>query len=449
MYISVLVLLIGCTPIKHLETVEVELPKSFKFDFSDKDVKNYGIDTAFWQNFCDTVLNNLVYEAIANNNDIKTAYSNVLMARRSLSVTRGQLLPNFNLELSAEAEYTDLTKIEQTYVITPTMNWEFNLAGKQTSSIKKARFESYSEIEDFNNVMSTVICEVISTYISILEYKSAMKLSEDTYLSRKESVVLIDSMFRYGMASGLDLAQAKALEASAAVAIPKYKQALEQSILAMNVLLGGAELTYRRFENCEIENLKVTPINAGLPSDILKNRSDLRAAMYDLESARCGVKVAHSARFPSFSLTVDGGVSSSALKNLVSGNPGVWGATISLLQPLLYFGINKNNERIAIEKYNQALYSYEQDVVTAFKEVEVALLGIDMYQKQLAKTEELVYDNRKIEMMSRRLYEVGFDDYLNQLDAQRELFAAELSYIQLYAAQINSYLSLYKALNLI
>lgn len=448
-YISILALLIGCSPVKNLKTADVELPASFKFELSEDFATSYNIDTAFWRNFGDTVLNNLVSEAIENNKDIKTAYSNIQISRKNLAVTRGELLPNFNLELSAEAEYTDVTKIEQTYVITPTMNWQFNLAGKQSNSIKVAQFESLSDMEDYNNTVTTIISEVIATYISILEYKSLLELSEETYNSRKESVILIDSMFKYGMSSGLDLSQAKALEATAAASIPKYNQALEQSVLSMNILLGTTELTSERFQYCSIENLKLTPINAGIPSEILKRRSDIRSAMYSLESARSGVKVAHSARFPVLSLTVDGGVTSSALKNLVNGNPATWGATVSLLQPLLYFGINKNNELIAIEKYNKALYNYELNVITAFKEVELALLGIDMYKKQLTKTQEIVEANKNIALMTQKLYIVGLEDYLYQLDAQRELFSAQLSYIQLYAAQINSYLSLYKALNLL
>ncbi|MFI3263063.1 MAG: TolC family protein [Rikenellaceae bacterium] len=446
-YLSILAVAIACSPVKNLETVKVELPEDFKFELDDKTSHELSLDTAFWRNFGDTVLNNLVLEALANNYDLKTAYSNVLISRRNLGVTRGELLPNFNLELSAEGEYTPATKIEQTYVVTPTMNWEFNLAGKQSNSIKVARYESYSDYEEYKDVMLSVVCELVTSYISILEYKRALELAEQTYASRHSSVSLIDSLFRYGMSSGLDLAQAKALEASAAVAIPKYRQALEQSILNINIVLGTTGVGYERFKNCELQNMRLPIIKAGLPSDILKNRSDLRAAMYDLESARSGVKVAHAARFPSISLTVDGGLSSSHLKSLVNGNPSVWGATVSLLQPILYFGINKNNERIAVEKYNKALYAYELDVITAFKEVEVALLGIELYKRQLHETLNLVESNKAIEHMTSRLYLEGFDDYLNQLDAQRELFATELSYIQLYAAQVNSYLSLFKALN--
>lgn len=448
-YIYIFAVFCGCSPVKNLEKPDISLPESFIFEQKSDYLLSQNMDTIWWRNFGDTVLNNLVSEALMNNRDLKTALSNIEISRRKIFITRSAMLPSFDAEISVGASYDALTKIEQSYVVTPTMSWQMNLAGADQNKVAQARFGYLSELEEYENTESSLIYEVISNYISVLEYKSSLELAEETFRVRSESVALIDSLVNYGLASGLDLEQARALVATAAVAVPKYKRSLEESVLALAVLLNRAELSVERFEDCDIKRLKIIPVSAGVPSELLTERTDLRVAMYELESARSGVKVAHSARFPSFSLTADGGISSNVLKNLVNGNPGVWSATVSLLQPIFAFGKYKNNEKIAIEQYNKALYNYEKSVITAFKEVETSLLSVETYGKQLEKTLDVVAANRKAVLMSSGLYEMGLNSYIYQLDAQRELFSAEQSYIQLYAAKIMSYISLYKALNII
>lgn len=444
----IFVITLACNPIKHLETAKTTLPDSYKFSVNDK-TTTQSVDTPWWQNFNDTLLNNLIKEALYNNNNLEVAMSNIKIAQKNIKITRSEMLPNFDLQLSATANYSTTTKIRQNYVATPTMNWQFNLAGAGIHATEVAKYNSYSIEKQYSDMQLTLICDVISNYISIVEYKGALELSEDTYNTRLKAILLIDSMVYYGMSSSLDLEQAKSLLATAAASIPQYKRALEQSITNMGILLSDTNLTIERFKNSNIKNIVITPLNSGIPSDLLKNRSDIMASMFSLESARSSVKVAHAARFPSLSLTADGGVSSNLLKGIVNGNPTVWGAGLSLLQPLFSFGKNKKNEQIAVEKYNQALSEYEQNIIVAFQEVESALSGIETFNTQISETKNLVSANRATKLISSELYKAGLNNYIYQLDAERELFAVELSYIQLLSAQINNYVALHKAIGVL
>ena len=255
-------------------------------------------------------------------------------------------------------------------------------------------------------------------------------------------------MFRYGMSDGVALEQARSLVYTAEADVPQYSRAVEQTWLSMGILLGetpsrvqlsGAGLRL-------LTDYRPAEIPVGLPSELLKRRPDIREAHFNMLQAAARAGQARSARFPSISLTAKGGVASGSIKGLTAANPWAWDALGSIAEPIFGFGKLRNAERAAMAAYTQSSKTYEQTVLTAFADVEKALVAITTYRDQTGRTGELVLSNDRIATMTRALYRSGLSDYLDVIDAERSLYQTQMELVNLVAQQYINYVTLCKAL---
>ena len=187
-------------------------------------------------------------------------------------------------------------------------------------------------------------------------------------------------------------------------------------------------------------------IPVGLPSELLKRRPDIMEARYNMLQAAANAGVARGARFPSIALTAKGGIASNSIKGLTAANPWAWDALGSLTQPLFAFGKLRRSEMAAMERYTQAAKTYEQTVLTAFADVEKALVAIATYRTQTERSCELVVSNDRIATMTQALYRSGLSDYLDVIDAERSLYQSQMELVNIAAQQYINYVNLCKAL---
>lgn len=442
--IVVVVLFIGCNPLKRIPQPEVELPESFQNSTTASGGAIKYIE--WWKNFEDTTLNNLVIQAIENNRDVAIIASKVAEARENIKISRGAMLPSFSSEFTAEGDYANSTKITQSYGITPIMNWQISLAGAESRKVKESKMMLFSEEFQYQYAINSLIAEVATTYFNILEYQGALNISRESYKSRATSAALIDSMVHYGLTSILELKQAESLKSTAAAAIPQYRRAIDESLATLSGLLGSPPISDRRFKDKNLSDVALPTIEVGIPSSIIEGRYDIQSSLYTLEAYRQGVGAAYAARFPIFTLTSAGGVASTVLKNLLAGDPFVWSGTAKLLQPIFSFGTLKATQKVAEQRYIQAMLDYENSVIMALSEVESALSGIATFSSQIKSYRDLVDANRAASVISKQLYDSGLADFLNYLDAERSLFDSELEYIELKSQQLINQVTLYKAL---
>lgn len=441
----IVLLLAACTP--RFYPPEVPMPERYLHaqGFSQDST---GFDPCWWQFFGDETLNGLVERALANNRDLAAAASRVEEARANLGVVRAQYLPQVGFGVTAEGEYTPQTKIVQTYGIEPTLSWEVSLFGALRNTTRAARAQLASSEWAYEGVRLSLAAEVATTYFTLLEYQRDLSIARRSYELRKQSAALIDSLFRYGMSDGVALAQAQSLVYTAQADIPLYRRAVEQTQLSLDILLG--EAPHRGDTQSAGEGLLTdrhpVDIPVGLPSELLMRRPDVMEARYNVLAAAADAGVARSARFPSISLTAKGGVASNSLKGLTSANPWAWDAVGSLVEPVFAFGRLRRQERAAMQRYEQAARNYEQTVLTALSDVESALVAIDTYRRQAMRYSELVNANKRIAEMTQALYRSGFSDYLDVIDAQRELYASQMQLVNLIAQQYINYVDLCKAL---
>lgn len=443
--VAAALLLAACTP--KLFPPQVTTPETYVYaDGFSQDTT--GIETAWWTLFGDTTLNRLVERALANNRDVAAAVSRVEQARANIGAVRAQFLPQVGIGIEAEGEYTPQTKIEQTYGIEPSLSWEISLFGAMRHATRAARAELAATEWALRGVRLSLAAEVATTYFTLLEYERDLSIARQSYSLRRESAALIDSMFRYGMSDGVALEQARSLMYTAQADIPLYKRAVEQTWLSLNVLLGE---TPRRAASSDgglrlLADRQPAEIPVGLPSELLQRRPDIMQARYDLLQAAANAGAARSARFPSIALTAKGGVASNSIKGLTSANPWAWDAMGQLTQPIFAFGRLKRREQVAVEAYNQSAHTYEQTVLTAFADVEKALVAIETYRNQVKRYGEFVLANDRIATMTQALYRSGMSDYLDVIDAQRSLYESQMQYVNLVAQQYINYVNLCKAL---
>ncbi|MBR4148931.1 MAG: efflux transporter outer membrane subunit [Rikenellaceae bacterium] len=410
-------------------------------------VDSLGVDFAWWEYFGDSMLNDLIMRAIANNRNLLVAASRIEQARIELGNVRSNYLPSFAFEVSAEGNYTKETRIEQQYQIAPTMSWEIPLFGALRHSRSSAYANLYATKWAFRGVMLSLTAEVATSYFTLLQYRSSLEVARSTYQLRRISAALMDSMYRYGFASAVERQQSYSLADAAAVDIPNYERAVVQTAAALSTLMGEYPLD-SIVESAAALHADRLPLSVpvGLPSSLLERRPDVLEAYYGVEQAAAQVNVERVARFPTLSLTASGGVLSSTIEGLTSSNPLSWSAAAHLLQPIYAFGRLKRNELSAREDYYQAVKQYEQSILQAFADVSDALSQISTYAREVERYAAMLESDRRIYELAKALYSNGMNSYTDLVDAERTLYDSQMSYAEVRAQQYIAYVNLFKAL---
>ena len=442
--LAALVAVASCAP--RLAAPDIEPPKEYIFG------RTFNRDTSalkaeWWQMFGDTVLNSLVDQALKTNHNLASAASRIEQARHNLKVARAAFLPSVAITGQAGVSYNSSSEsIVQNYALGPAVGWEIPLFGSLRHTSEAARASILYEEWHYRGIHLSLAAEVATSYFTLLGYHQDLDVAKRSALLRSEMVSLIDSMVSYGFASGVHAEQAHSLLYTAEADIPRYERAIDQTILALNVLLGEQPKQLDSliiFSRLRSDN---QPFNMPIatPSDILHRRPDIMLAYYTMRQAAAKVGSARSARFPSFSLPQS--INSNYIAELFAG--GSWAASVllSLSQPLYNFGRLKHAELAAREAYRQSLFAYEECYLEALAEVEKALVAISTYREQIARYDELVRANSNIAQMNRRLYTSGMSDYLNVIDAERELYASQMQFENLVTQQYINYINLCKAL---
>lgn len=443
-------ILTGCN--NRFTPPKVEMPESYLYDSSQKS-DSVIINTKWWQLFGDTMLNRLENVALYNNRNAGIAASRIEQARLNLGIARAQFLPSLSLELSGEGTYTIADKIEQEYIIKPQVGWEISFWGKMHNTKQAARAEILASEYSYRSVMLSLAADVATTYFTLMQYQWSLDISRQSYDLRRQSTEIIDSMFYHGMSSAVDLEQSRGLTATAAADIPQYERAVAQTTNALCILLGinPQQLPTNRM-HLNIHSLAMTDslptlVPTGLPSALLERRPDIMEAYWNVAKTSANIGIAQAARFPSITLTADGGLLSNTVRGITAAaTPWAWSGLLSLTQPIFSFGANKRKVQVAREVNHQALLTYQQTVLTALSDVENALIAISTYGNEVAKYRALILSNQQIQLMTGELYKNGLTSYLNVIDAERTLYASQLEYSAILSQHFSSYVALYKAL---
>ena len=437
----------GCAMGPDYERPETPMPESFRQD----PVDGPGIaNLNWWELFGDERLNELVTLALEQNNDLAIAVSRIEEARAILGFVRSDQYPQFDVSAGANRGNSIpgtsfITGTSNNFVLAGNLSFELDLWGKLRRSTEAAQAELLATIDAGNTVRITLIADVASSYLLLLDLDARTAISERTLNTRKHSLDIIQARFDRGTVPLIDVNQAQIELADAQAQLAALQREDEQVENLLSVLLGRNPGPIVR-EKEDRAALQPPQIPVGLPSELLERRPDVRGAEQQLAAQTARIGVAEAIRFPSLSLTGTLGLASDELSGFISSDNKTWGISAGLLAPVFNAGRNKRRLEAEIARTEQALLNYQQTVLQALREVEDSLVGVETYQRETLARQYQVEAARSAAMLSRARYNGGVTSYLEVLESERSLFRAELLSSSTHRLQLVSYVTLYKAL---
>ena len=445
------VLLFGCMVGPDYVRPKVDVPAAFRYE--DREAKE-SANTEWWKLFQDPVLNALIAEALANNKNVKIAVANIEKAAGVLTQTRSPLYPQIGYggsaarERASEAEAVPVPSIipnpQTSYQVLASASWEIDLWGRIRRLSESAQAELLATEEAWHGVILSLVASIASTYIQLLGLDEQLLVSKQTLATYAESVKIFELRFKYGQVSQMTVEQARSQYETAAAAIPQLESQIAQTENALSILLGRNPGPVRRGKT--INRLELPAVPAGLPSEVLTNRPDIRQAEQNLIAANAQIGAARALYFPTISLTGAFGFASSDLSNLFTGSARVWSYAGSFAGPIFTGGAISSQVKQAEAARSAALFSYELAIQSAFADAENSLVARSKLVEQVQAQERLVRANSEYVRLARLQYDGGYSPYSTVLQAEQQLFPSELNLVQSHAALFVSLVNIYKAM---
>ncbi|QER42255.1 efflux transporter outer membrane subunit [Thermodesulfobacterium sp. TA1] len=442
------VIFFGCSLAPELKKPEIPLPQSLRLENSTAILTD-----RWWQNFNDPYLNQLVEEALKENDDLLIAQARVEQALATLGGLKAQLYPYVGYQGSAQrgrtSEYSSPYGGQTDYLfsLSGLVSYELDLWGKLRNQEKAGLARLLSSKANQEALKISLISNVVSTYLNLISVNLQLKTAEEYTEKLRETYLYRQTQFQHGLVNELVVEQAKAEYESARLRVETLKNRRETLKTALSLLLGRTpkEIFEKDLLVQRELPLPLKPPSV-LPSELLTRRPDIIAAEEALKAVNFEIGVAKAAYFPSISLTGALGYKSNELANLITHSASFWSLGASLVGPILDFGRTKSQIELKEAQKKEALYNYLKTVKTAFKEVYDALAAVEAAEKKLEAQKEQIASLEKVLTLSEKKFEQGLVDYLVVIDAQRSHLNAKLNLIQLQTDLLNAYVSLYKAL---
>ena len=404
----------------------------------------------WWGVFGDTTLQTLIRRALKENRDVHVALARVNEARALLGIQRLEYYPQINVQAGwrksegADSLLTGVTNSEMAW-LGGGLSWELDLWGRLRRLNEAAAANLLATEEGRKSLILTVVSDVARAYLEMIELDDQVAITDTQVVLRRQSLDVARARFQGGLTSEMDVRQG---ENALAVAEGSASRALRQRAQKENeisVLLGRTPGAVPRGVSLAQQGIP-TVVPAGLPSDLLTRRPDVRQAEEQLRAANARIGAAKAAMFPTISLTASGGTISDELGQLFKDGTGFWRIAPNLLQPIINTG--RNRKQIAAERARTeaALAQYEKTVLTAFREVEDQLVAVQRFREEAAAAARASTASRRGVQLAGLRYEGGVDNYLALLDAQRAQLDAQLQESGLQRQYRLAVVQLYKAL---
>lgn len=418
-------------------------------------------DDPWWRVFNNPELDRVVQAALENNLDIRGATARILEVRSRFFQTRAERFPDLGLQGEAQRQRRTLetpafglgglsidsqrTTID-TYSLAFPATFELDLWGRLARAEESARAELLQAVENRRTIAQGVVSEAVSLYLVMESLERRIQITEGSIASFRRSLALVESRYKRGLTSSLDVRQARRILAQAEAVLPAFREELGNSQQRLAVLLGRYPDTRPARFQPEDYFRHLPPVPAGLPSELLLRRPDVRAAEARLLALNAQVGVAQASRFPRVTLTGSFGYLSDDLDLLFKPESEFWALAMGLFQPLFDAGGLKAAQRGAEARYAQGLAEYARAVLAAFFDVEAALL---IRREQIERRERFVqflHEARATQEVAESRYQRGLVDYLTVLDAQQTRFVAEQNLVEVDLAVLTNRVALHRAL---
>jgi multidrug efflux system outer membrane protein len=445
------VLLAGCAVGPDYKRPAVDVPQSFRFE--EKEAKDLA-NTAWWQQFNDSVLNDLIRIALQENKDVKVAAARIEQFVGQYVTTRAAFFPQIGAGASGgmqrfpENGFTtfssNVKNPNDVWQVFLNGNWEIDIWGKIRRATESARAGILSSEEGRRTVILSLVAFVASAYIDLRDADREMEISRKTAEAYKESLRIFELRFKEGFSTSIEVNMIRAEYELALSRISFYEKTIPQLENALSILLGRNPGPIPRGK--PLDELALPDVPAGLPSDLLEQRPDIRRAEQDLIAANAQIGVAKSLYYPSISLTGIFGFTSTDLEKLFRTDAQAWSWAVPVVAPIFTAGAIKGQVKIAEALQKELVVRYQQVIQTAFREVDDSLVDQKHTKDELEALGRRTEALREYARLAQLRFDEGYTSYLEVLDSNRSLFNAELNYAQTKATLFRSFVNLYKAM---
>jgi outer membrane protein, multidrug efflux system len=444
-------LLAGCAVGPDYKRPTIETPSAWRLE--EREANNLA-NTRWWEQFNDPVLNDLVKTALKQNYDVKIAAARVeefvgqywvarsgFFPQLSASGTGGRQRVTENGPVAVGSSYLNPATVYQGAF---NGTWEIDIWGRLRRGTEAARADLLSTEEGKRSVVLTLVSNVANGYINLIDLDKQLEIAKRTAASRKESLRLFTLQFQNGLISRLELSQVTSEYEQAVSTIPNIRKQITFQENALCVLLGQNPGPIPRGKT--VDELLMPAVPAGIPSEVLERRPDIRQAEQELVAANARIGVAKAAYFPTISLTGAYGWSSTQLSGLFQGPSQMWNWAGAFTAPIFTGGLIAGQVMVSEAQQQQALFTYKKTIQTAFQDVNNSLEDQKQTREQLVALGRQVDALRDYARVARRRYDNGYTGYIEVLDAERSLFNSELSYAQTQGTLFQAMVNLYKAM---
>jgi len=426
---------------------EVDVPAAWRLGATEA-VETANI--AWWDQFQDPVLSELVRTALANNKDLEIATANVDQAAAQYGIVRSAQFPQVNAGVSAARERSSANaplpggRTVNDYGVNLSASFELDVWGKLRRATESARANLLASEQGKGTVVLTVVTAVATGYIQLRALDRQLQIAQDTSDSFSEVARLQRIRFEEGAVPESDYRQAESQYRDALAHVPELEREIARQENFISVLLGRNPGPIARGN--DIDGFLFPAVPGALPAALLERRPDIRQAEQQLIAANADIGVAKAAYFPDISLTGLLGLESAQLSDLFKGPSRVWSFGAGIAQPIFNAGRIRAQVAQAEALQREALYTYQKAIISAFQDVENALIDQTKFGQVRTEQGRNVAALRRFRDLAELRYREGATIYLEVANAEQSLFNAELAYVATQAQLFQSYANLYRAM---
>ena len=407
-------------------------------------------DIAWWKQFNDPVLDKLIATALAGNLDLMAATARVDQYLGQWRTTRSEFFPQFGASAGVSRQQDTKTGLAggrspyDLYNGALNATWEIDLWGRIRRSTEAAQANLLASEAGRRTVLLTLVSNVASNYIVLRGLDRQLEIARETESAYADTLRIFRLRHTHGTVSQVEVSQVESEYEEARQTIPQLEAQVAQQEHLLALLLGQNPMPILR--GSTIDQLTQPKIPAGLPSQLLAQRPDIIEAEQALIAANARIGVARSLYFPSISLTGALGVATIHSDKLFDKDSGTWGIGGSLLAPIFTSGNIEGQVMTAEAAQREALYNYQQAIISGFREVEDALVSTTKGRESQEAKGRRVSALQTYARLAKNQYDAGTTSYLQVLDANRTLFSSQLEYVQNQTAVLVSLVDLYRAM---
>lgn len=449
LYSCALLALAACSVGPAYKRPDIPLPAQWR-DAPDPQTSALWPDSDWWHGFGSETLDDLIGQAQRYNDDLAVAIARIREADAQVRIAGATLLPSLDFSAAATRQQARLTGLSSTTSFNSFnsdlfASYELDFWGKNRAALIAVRAAALASRYDKETVALTVVSSVATTYFQALEFRDRIQVAHSNLANGEQILHGFQLELNAGTANGLDVAQQETAVALLRTAIPPLQQQFRQTVNALAVLVGRAPETIE-VDTGTLTSLTTPPIIDGLSSQLLSRRPDIAESEQQLISANANITVARAALFPNIQLTASGGFVSPALASLIGPAGRIWALSGGLTQPIFHGGALRAQVQFSDARYSELLSAYHKTVISAFSNVENALVAAQRTTEQQLRQEEAVARARRAFQFAQTQMSAGTVNILTVLNTENALFSAQDQLVQVHYLHLQSLVNLFTAL---